>query len=332
MEIMALNPAKRKGKRRKRDASGKFVKGGSSMSKKRKGSSGKGKRRSRKRVYHVVRNPGGEELMFINPPESRARRYARRAGTAARGFLGSSGIAGAARSMIPMVLGALAAKVAQKRFGDKTSEDAAGGWTWKDYLVGAAGGLVASLGSRYLFKTNPQTSQKVLEGAFTILLFKLITQEIVPMSKTAKDWLGADDMLGEGEGTWGQETWSGADEGTWSGYGYGVGDLAETPDGMQYILGADGQWRPIDSSNRLIGAGEDVFGAMVEPSAMGDAVVPPGRFGEALSPPGPFGQDYMGQDYMGEDVFGATRGGPRAQFSRSRFPAGYVSKFTQARA
>jgi len=304
------------------------------MSTKRKGSARKGKRRSRKRVFHAVRNPG-EELMLVNPPGG-FRRAARRVRHTGGKFLGATGIAGAAKSMIPMVLGALAAKLAQKRFGDKTSEDASGGWTWKDYLVGAAGGLVASLGSRYLFKANPQTSQKVLEGAFTILLFKLITQEIVPMSSTAKDWLGADDMLGEGE-TWsgyGQETYG---QETYGQETYGIGDLFESPEGVQYVLGADGQWRPIDSSNRLIGDVDD-FAAMVEPSAMGEALSPVSRFGDSLLTPGRFGQETYGQETYGQDVYGedlfgaAGRSGPRAAFRASRLPPGYIAKFHQARA
>jgi hypothetical protein len=265
LEILALNPAT-KHRRKKR---GKKAKGDQPMArKKRRGGARRGRGRSRRSASIArLHNPGFEDL--IGNPPSRARRIARRGGQ----FLGSSGIAGAAKSMLPMLVGAIAAKIAQKKFGDKTEET--GNWTWKDYLTGAAGTLVAGLGTKYLFKANPATSQKVLEGGFLILAFKLLTNELVPKSDTAKEWLGAE---GGDDGI----VLGGDDEGSWA--GMDVGDLYESQDGQTYVLGADGFWRPWDSSNRAL--------PPATAEGFGETLSPPGRlggFGETLSPPGRLG-------------------------------------------
>lgn len=226
-------------------------------SKKRSGSSGAAKRaRSTKKVYHVVANP---------PKRTRARRAAAAVG---RG-LGALGIGAALRSMLPMVAGALAAKLGQKKFGSGKDEDAGGGWEWKDYLIGGLGALAASMLSRHVMRSNPATAQKVLEGGLLILAFKLVTQEIVPMSDTAKGWLGDNAQAAPG---------------------YEVGDLAEGADGQTYVLGSDWRWRPVDAGNRLLGAADDddftISDALVSPGRLGadeydfsDSLVSPGRLG-----------------------------------------------------
>jgi hypothetical protein len=282
LEILALNPATKPARRKK--ATKAKGKGENMARKKRKGGSRRGRGRSRRSVSIArLRNPGPEDLALVNPRGGRMRRAARRGGQ----FLGASGIAGAAKSVFPMLLGAFACKVAQKKFGDKTEES--GNWTWKDYMTGVLGTFVAGLGAKYVFRASPATSQKVLEGGLLILAFKLITNELVPKSETAKAWLGDD---GDGMGA--------DDEGSYS--GFGVGDLYESEDGQTYVLGDDGYWRPWDSSHRALPApavAPAVFGEELQPpgrlGGFGEELQPPGRlggFGEELSPPGRLGDPY----------------------------------------
>ena len=224
----------------------------------------------------MINNPIG------NPPTSRARR----AGRAARRYAGlaatSIGIGPAVKNMLPMLAGVLASKVLQKKFGDKTPES--GNWTWKDYLVGALGGVGASFLSRALFKATPATAQKILEGSFLFIGAKILLEEVVPMSKTAEEWLGQNDFapagyLGDGDAYTISE----------DAPAYEVGDLFEGEDGSTYVLGADWRWRPADDSNRLLGeddfapAGEDDFAPAGYYGAE-DQLLPPGRLGEVYAP------------------------------------------------
>lgn len=272
MEILALNPKPRK--RGKKKGARKMA------SKKRSGSGSRGGRRSTKRVYHVVSNP------IANPP-GRARRAASAARRYAGVAAGSIGLVPALKNMLPMLAGVVATKLIQKKFGDGTAENKS--WTWKDYLVGALGGFGAAFISRGLFKGSPQTSQKILEGSFLFLGSKILLEEIVPMSKTAEEWLGQEDdfapagLLGTGQ-----------DE-AYMGQAYEVGDLLEADDGQTYVLGQDWRWRPADDGNRLLGeddfapAGQDEAYMGQDEAYMGESLAPVARFGDAISVPGRLG-------------------------------------------
>lgn len=222
----------------------------------------KRKSRPKKRRGPAKRGPG----------RSRRRAYTRN--PTAGGILAGTSIPNAMRSMLPMTAGALLAKVSQKRFGDKTAED--GNWTWKDYVAGGLGALAASLGSRYLLRATANTQQKVLEGGLLILTFKLITQEIVPMSTTAMEWLGED------------------------GNTYRAGDLYETEAGEQYMLGAGGEWQYLPANT---GAQFEQGGFVGE----SEPVSPPGRLGASPIVPraprrGVAGNEpVMRPGYLGED-------------------------------
>jgi len=175
--------------------------------------------------------------------------------------------------MLPMLAGVTSAKLLQKKFGDKTSED--GNWTWKDYLVAALGGVGASFASRALFKASPATAQKILEGSFLFIGAKILLEEVVPMSTTAQNWLGGEDEPYSITGT-GEEP------------AYQIGDLFEGEDGETYVLGEDWRWRPADDGNRLLG--EDEFSpdedSEYAPGRMGGLgeVYQPGRLGEVYQP------------------------------------------------
>jgi len=224
------------------------------------------KRRKRTRRRKVRRNPAPR-------PAGKWRSRARRAVSHARGFLGGTGIGGALRSLFPLTIGAMAAKIAQRKFGDKTSED--GNWTWKDYMLAAVGTGVVGLGSRYLLKINPNTSQKIIEGGLLLIAYKIITNELAPMNSTVKEWIGGPD-----EGV--PIGYMGADEGSWQ--GFSIGDLYEDAYGRTFMLAEDGSWQNVAEDDRMMGAGAEEFGAtLVPPGAYGqDAygdLVPPGRMG-----------------------------------------------------
>ncbi len=243
MEILALNPSPRR-KKRKSKGHKKEV---PAMAKKRRKKSTRG----RGRKFAIVRvNPGLEDFAMANP-ESRFRRVRRHA----TGLAAKSGLTASMHKLLPMVAGALAAKLAQKKFGDGTEET--GNWTWKDYLTGALGVAAVSWASKGLFKGRPGTSQAIMDGGMLILAYKIITNEIVPMSETAQKWLGQDD------GTGAQPD----DEGSWAAGGFSVGDLYEDDSGVTYVLGADGLWRTADNSHRQLPDGTGLSGNLVRPSA-----------------------------------------------------------------
>ena len=281
MKILALNPRPKSTRRRKtkkkatKKATPRRVtikkpakknpakKGQSTMATKRK--------RPKKRRGPAKRGPG----------RSRRRAYTRN--PSAAGILSGTSIPSAARSMLPMTAGALIAKVAQKRFGDKTSES--GNWTWKDYVAGAIGTLAGSLAARHLLRSTAATQQKVLEGGLLILTFKLITQEIVPMSATAEEWLGND------------------------GQTYSPGDVYQTADGASYLLGADGMWKYLPANT----AAQFEQGGFV-----GSDVVAPGRLGAApIVPRAPqrdmAGESVMRPSYLGEDEYEDAWGAPQGR-------------------
>ena len=193
------------------------------------------------------------------PGRSKRRTYTRN--PTARGILEGTGIQQAARALLPMVGGALAAKVSQKRFGDKTSET--GTWTMRDYIAGFLGSLVASYGARHVLKSTASTQQKVLEGGLLVLAFKAITTALVPMSDTMKEWLGDDGQV------------------------YRPGNTFQSTDGSSYMLGEGGDWIPID---RYLPAGEEV--GQEDWQQMGDSIIEPGALGDSIIEPGALGDAY----------------------------------------
>jgi hypothetical protein len=193
------------------------------------------------------------------PPAKRAMKK----NPSARGILEGTVIPGAAKNLLPMVGGALLTKVAQKRFGDKTSETA--NWTWKDYLAGFVGAFGGSLLARFALGSSQRTQQKILEGGLLVLSFKLITQELVPLSDAAQEWLGEDE---DGE--------------EWR-----PGDTYRDADGNEWILGEDAEWYAYDPQKGQW-APKDVSGVVQPPGRLGGVVQPPGRLGGIPTPNNPF--------------------------------------------
>lgn len=174
-------------------------------------------------------------------------------------------VLGAAKSLVPLMFGALVAKFAAKKFADGGSESE--NWNWKNYaFAGVATVGVALLAGAVLKKKVP--AQKILEGGLLLLGYKLFTHEIAPMNTYTESWFGGaeDDFnpysgLGEGE----------------------PGDLVED-NGETFIKGIDGYWRPASESHRLPAASRSMGDVMVNPDprygGLGEVMVQPNaRYG-----------------------------------------------------
>lgn len=168
----------------------------------------------------------------------------------------------AAKSVIPMLLGAASAKFAAKRFTEGGAEG--DNWTWKNYLFGLLGGTVAAIGTSALLKRT-NAAQKVFEGALLLTAYKFLTNEVAPQNPTLEAWFGEDEDIDPYEGV-GQEYEEYGD--IWRG--------EET----DYVQGFDGGWRPVDESHRLP-AGDEYGDITVRPdSRYGDVMVTPeARYG-----------------------------------------------------
>lgn len=176
-----------------------------------------------------------------------------------RSTLGGINMMGAAKSTVPLLFGALVAKFAAKKFAAGGAEG--DNWSWKNYLLAAAGGLAAAFGTNALLR-KPKASQKVFEGALLLIAYKLFTNDIAPLNTYTDDWFsGADDF----------DPYSGADLGE-------PGDLW-TGDDEDYVKGIDGYWRPTSESHRLPAA------------AVGDIMMDPnpryGGYGDIMMDPNP---------------------------------------------
>ena len=176
-----------------------------------------------------------------------------------RSTLGGINMMGAAKSTVPLLFGALVAKFAAKKFAPGGAEG--DNWSWKNYLLAAAGGFVAAFGTSAVLKKRA-AAQKVFEGSLLLIAYKLFTNDIAPLNTYTEDWFsGADDF----------DPYAGADLGE-------PGDLW-TGDEEDYVKGIDGYWRPTSESHRR------------PQQAMGDVMVDPqpryGGYGDIMMDPNP---------------------------------------------
>jgi len=152
--------------------------------------------------------------------------------------IGGINLTGAMKAALPMLLGALAFKFAGKKWGGEGGAET-DNWSARHYLFGAIGGFVAAFATSALFKGTRATAQRVAEGAMLMAAYKIFTLEIAPRQESLNAWFGQDDEA--------------LPELPAGGYkGLGAGDILETPQGS-YVLGADGEWRPVDDGNRMLG-------------------------------------------------------------------------------
>lgn len=233
VEVVAINPSK---------AGKKTKKGKKKMAGKKKSS------KKRKTTKKRRRNPS---------VKSAARRVGARA---KERFLGMN-IKGALSNTVPHVAGALAAKWMAKKFpgvdGGSDRED----WEWSNYLAGGFGGLLAGFLAENVKRGS---GQKVLEGALTLMGYKLFVNEIAYRSEFLTEQFGQDEeeVVYLGEGVDAEE-----------------GDLLLGDDGQMYMMGADGYTRPVDERHRMLAA-EMARRALAEKAAGGG-------YGDVLAPPTP---------------------------------------------
>jgi hypothetical protein len=160
---------------------------------------------------------------------------------------------------IPMnTLGMFAAKWAAKRFGDAATETDPSTWNYASYLKGAAGAAAAGFVMNMIKRG---TGQRVLEGGMSLMLYKLLQNELVVNSPFWSGQLGADDDYQRVPGT-----------------------VEANSEGDYYVLGEDYQWHPMDGADDYRMEPE-LYGDLVEPGplGLGDALVQPGPLGLGAS-------------------------------------------------
>lgn len=253
-EILVLNP------------SGKKMKGKNKMSTKRK--------RTKKHTKHVSFAPTAKKTRRRrrhNPSgggSRRVKRYASRAGGFAKGIFASLNIKETMKMALAGTVGALLTQFAAKKWG--TTGGANENWGVKAYGMGALGGIVGAILADSVKKGS---GKYVLQGAFTLLAYKAFVNEVASKNETLGKYFGENDeqmLLGQDEPE------------------YLAGDVYTDSLGENYVLGTDGNWRPIDESHRLMG--DDELG---EEYLLGESLVTPGRLGEALVEPGRLGDDQL---------------------------------------
>lgn len=203
------------------------------------------KRRRRKTTHkrrsYARRNP------------SRARRVGRAIARRAGGSFHGLNFKSALKTVPMQTIGMLAAKWLAKRFGDAATETDPTSWNYASYLKGAAGAAAAGFLANMV---RPGSGQKVLEGGLSLMLYKLVQNELIPKSEWAT-------------GQFGQN-------------GYEPGMIEQNSVGEPYILGEDNQWYPLN------GADDD---RLLPSVGYGSELVTPGPlgFGDELVTPGPLG-------------------------------------------
>jgi hypothetical protein len=155
-------------------------------------------------------------------------------------------------------LGMFAAKWAAKRFGDAATETDPSTWNYASYLKGAAGAAAAGFVMNMIKRG---TGQRVLEGGMSLMLYKLLQNELVVNSPFWSGQLGADDDYQRVPGT-----------------------VEANSEGDYYVLGEDYQWHPMDGADDYRMEPE-LYGDLVEPGplGLGDALVQPGPLGLGAS-------------------------------------------------
>jgi hypothetical protein len=208
-----------------------------------KGASTMARRKRRKTTKRAPRR---------NP--SRRRRATRAVTRRASGAFHGLNFRSALHNIPMQTLGMFAAKWAAKRFGDAASETDPSTWNYASYLKGAAGAAAAGFLANMVKRG---TGQRVLEGGMSLMLYKLVQNELITNSPFWSGQLGAAEDYERVPGT-----------------------VEANSEGDYYVLGEDYKWHPMD--------GADDY--RMEPELYGDLVAPgPLGLGDSLVQPGPLG-------------------------------------------
>lgn len=242
-QILTINPSKKK-KQKKRQAASKKPNKGASMEKKQKRKAPTKKPVQRKKRRKAPkRNPG----------------RSRRAASKAKSIFTALKIQESFIAASKQVCGMMAAQFFAKRFADGGgANDAA--WTYKNYLWATAGAFAAGIGAETIKKGS---GKEFLKGGLSLIGYKLITNELAGKSPFIDEYFGADNN---------QTSYLGED-----GVTYEPGDNFLGDDGEVYLLGANGEWSPINDAYRT----GPMAGTLAPPGDLGDDgyLVTPGDLG-----------------------------------------------------
>lgn len=181
----------------------------------------------------------------------RGRAIARRA----KGAIGGLNFKQALKDVPVQTLGMFAATWAAKLGSPDATQTDPESWDYSSYLKGAAGAAVAGIALNF---AKPGAGQKVLVGGLSLMLFKLVQNELIPKSEWATNQFGQDE---------GQQ--------------YQPGDVEVNSAQEPFILGQDMQWHPMyDSARDQPMLGDEGILQPVGPlGALSDALETPGRLG-----------------------------------------------------
>lgn len=93
---------------------------------------------------------------------------------------------------MPLIqVGMFATKFSARKWGGATETDPST-WDWAAYAKAGAGAIAASF---LMNMAKPGWGRRVLAGGANYLVFKMIQNELIERSATAKAWLGEDDYM-----------------------------------------------------------------------------------------------------------------------------------------
>jgi len=270
--IMAINPPKKKSRKAKKRKAKRTMKIKTLLPhtiKKRRTA----KKGAKKMPFKKSKKPASTPTIVIHKtaPRSRivhanpaTRRAARKVAGYARRTLGGINIGGAAKSALPMLVGALITKFAAKKWGGEPSATEGENWTWKQYLVGIIGGFAGAFATSAVFKGRRDVAQKVFEGSMLLTLYKILINEVAAKNESLTTWFGADD----------DDASLPQLPAAYQGDGYVPGQIYPA-DEATYVKGADGYWKPVNDAPRANNVA-GYLGDVVRPvdPAFGDVVRP----------------------------------------------------------
>lgn len=166
--------------------------------------------------------------------------------------------------MLWIQVGMFASKWASKRWGgtNPATETDPGSWNYLSYIKGGAGGVLAAMLCNAI---KPGSGQKVLDGAMSLMMYKILQNEVIVNSPAAVDLFGSDDAYTPDE-----YLLTGNDE---------------------WFMGSDGNYYPTGEQYRLP---ETTMGDSLRPvDQLGSALVPVTELGAARSTKDAYRQAYF---------------------------------------
>jgi hypothetical protein len=252
-EILLLNPSKRRRRTKKRATKKSTTRKRATKKRttvRRRVTKNPAKSAAAKKGTTTMARKRKKPVRRIRRKNPSRRRTIRRAGS--RGIRGLN-FKSALKNIPLNTFGMFAAKWAAKRFGDAATETDPATWNYASYLKGAGGAAAAGF---LMNMIRPGTGQRVLEGGMSLMLYKLVQNEMIAGSSFWSGQLGAEEEEG-----------------------YSPGDVETDSSGAPYILGDDRNWYPLTGEEETGMYGGDQ--KLVAPGPLGDALVPPGPLGAA---------------------------------------------------